>query len=638
MDWASPKRSRRVFLAQSAAALAFARTSMAAPAVSFAKLRPIHLGGITAGGDLARRTSQNFGRLRADVYRAPLVFRQTNWQAWPGDFEGRSLLAITLLSRATGQQPDYFPSMVAAYPAQLNAHGYFGPALDLHAINEQQLSGHGWYLRGLCELYEYQLVRPTAIPTQTAAQTLAQIGTIVLNLALPLRGKYAVYPIDPELRTRAAAPTNPGAVDGHLSGRHGDWAVSSDTGCAFIFLDGMAHAWVVLRAANDASAPALKAVIDEAIARFLQVDLVGVKAQTHASLTALRALLRVYDQTAEPKLLQAVQDRYQLYRTTAMTAHYANINWFGRPDSWTEPCAIIDSFLVATQLWQHTGSAAYLEDAHLIWFNGVGRGLRSNGGFGTDTCPGFTSPFVRVRSYEAYFCCTMRGGEGHARAAEYLYFTRPLPAGVTELTVPFFSDSEAHLVVGPPSALAHVFLRQTTAYPDRGTVRIEVTGAGSVSARAEASQPAVLLRLFAPSWTTNHRLTVNGRHLPATPRDGFLTASLNLTMGDVIVLEQELRVGSRDAVNSAKMPGYYAFQAGPLLLGHKPAVDPAATLRSADPAEIHIPRTATLIATGAPRTYEVSGMDIKLSPINDLNEIPATPHDPCPRQILFRAT
>jgi hypothetical protein len=290
--------------------------------------------------------------------------------------------------------------------------------------------------------------------------TLAQIRTIVRNLALPLRGKYAAYPIDPEMRTRAAAPSNPGAVDGHLSGQHGDWVVSSDTGCAFIFLDGIANAWVVLKAANAPEAPALKAVVDEAIARFAEVDLVAIKAQTHASLTATRGLLRIYAETGDAALLQAAQARYQLYRATAMTEHYANTNWFGRPDSWTEPCAIIDSFMVATQLWQHTGDAAYLEDAHLIWFNGVGRGMRANGGFGTDTCPGFGSPFVKVRSYEAYFCCTMRGGEGHARAAQYLYFTRP-----GELTVPFFSDSQATVDLGTPSAPAPITLRQTTGYP-----------------------------------------------------------------------------------------------------------------------------------------------------------------------------
>ena len=43
---------------------------------------------------------------------------------------------------------------VAAYPAQWNAQSYFGPVLDRRAINEQQLSGHGWFLRALCELFD----------------------------------------------------------------------------------------------------------------------------------------------------------------------------------------------------------------------------------------------------------------------------------------------------------------------------------------------------------------------------------------------------------------------------------------------------------------------------------------------------
>ena len=74
--------------------------------------------------------------------------------------------------------------MVAEYKNHLNAQGTFGPALDLHAINEQQLSGHGWFLRGLCEYYEWK----------RDPQTLAQIRAVVHNLALPLRGSYAKYP------------------------------------------------------------------------------------------------------------------------------------------------------------------------------------------------------------------------------------------------------------------------------------------------------------------------------------------------------------------------------------------------------------------------------------------------------------
>jgi hypothetical protein len=618
--WTGNKRTRRVFLAQGAATLALSGTALGRAVLAQATKstqavpRPVPLGAITAGGDLAHRTSQNFTRLQSPLYRPPQLFNGQNVRSWPGDFEGRALLAITLMSRATGQEPDYFPAMVAEYKSHLNPQGYFGVALDLHAINEQQLSGHGWTLRGLCEYYEWK----------GDPQTLAQIRAIVRNLALPLRGSYAKYPIDPELRTRAAAPANPGAIDGQLNGQHGDWAVSSDTGCAFIFLDGLAHAWLVLKAAGDSDAAALKELIDEAVERYIQMDLVAIKAQTHASLTGMRALLRVYGETGDAKLLQAVEERYRLYRKTAMTAHYANTNWFGRTDSWTEPCAIIDSYMVATQLWQHSGDAAYLEDAHLIWFNGVGRGLRGNGGFGTDTCAGYGSAWVKVRSYEANFCCTLRGGEGHARAAQYLYFARE-----GELTVPFYGDSQATANVGSTLKPMPITLRQSTAYPTPGPVRIEVL-------TASRAQREIALRMFAPSWTLNHRLTLNGRAVNAPVDKGFVTVRVVPKTGDVYQFDFDLRVGASEPVNPAAMPGYYAFHAGPLLLGYKPATDPAATLRSPNPAEIHVPRAATLTTTKTHGVYAVSGTDVSLSPINDLNDIAATQRDPCPRQILFR--
>lgn len=577
--------------------------------------QPLQFGDFVAGGDLAHRSAQNFTRLQSPLYRPPQLFNGQNVRSWPGDFEGRALLAITLLSRTTGEELGYFPAMVAEYKNHLNPQGYFGPALDLHAINEQQLSGHGWFLRGLCEYYEWK----------RDPQTLAQIRAVVHNLALPLRGSYAKYPIDPALRTRAAAPANPGAVDGQLNGQHGDWAVSSDIGCAFIFLDGLAHAWLVLQAAGDADAAALKELIDEAVERYIQMDLVAMKAQTHASLTGMRGLLRVYGKTGDAKLLQAVEERYRLYRATGMTANYANTNWFGRQDSWTEPCAIIDSYMVATQLWQHTGNAAYLEDAHLIWFNGVGRGLRGNGGFGTDTCAGFGSAWVKVRSYEASFCCTMRGGEGFARAAQHLYFTRE-----GELTVPLYSDAQATVNVGSPERPQSITLKQTTAYPYPGPARIEVLSTSQ-------TLKDLALRLFAPSWTMNHRLTINGKPVRAVVQKGFVTARLAPKAGDVYQFDFDMQLGAREPVNAAAMPGFYAFHAGPLLLGYKPAADPAATLHSPDPSAIQIPRSAMLSATKSPGVYAVSGTDVSLSPIDDLNDSSATQRDPCPRQILFRA-
>jgi DUF1680 family protein len=381
----------------------------------------------------------------------------------------------------------------------------------------------------------------------------------------------------------------------------------------------------VLKAAGAPEAAPLKALFDEAVERYLQVDLVAIKAQTHASLTGMRALLRVVGETGDAKLLQAVEERYRLYRATAMTANYANTNWFGRQDSWTEPCAIIDSYMLATQLWQHTGDAAYLEDAHLIWFNGVGRGLRGNGGFGTDTCAGYGSAWVKVRSYEANFCCTLRGGEGHARAAQYLYFARP-----GELTVPFYGDSQATVNVGSATKHNPITLKQTSAYPYSGSVRIEVI--------ANPMRTQMALRLFAPSWTSDHRLTLNDKPVRVVVEKGFVTTRVVPKAGDVYQFDFDLRVGATESVNPAAMPEYSTFQAGPLLLGYKPSDDPAATLRSPNPAEVHVPRTATLTATKAPGVYAVSGTELSLSPINDLNDSAATQRDPCPRQILFRAT
>jgi hypothetical protein len=642
----SSRLTRRSFLARSAATFAAAQFARAhalpvpnAPAVA---PRPSPLGAVHLDpeSDLAHRTAQNTTRLSDPIYQPPAVFRQTNWQSWPGDFEGRALLAHTLLARATGEVPPTLLAAPAAYRAQLNPQGYFGPLLDPHAINEQQLSGHGWYLRALCEVHDAPF-----FPQTERDQALAQIRRIVQNLALPLRGAYAQYPIDPALRAQAAAPANPGAVDGHLAARHGNWAVSSDTGCAFIFLDGLTHAWVTLREAPspapDPAAAPLKSLIDEAIARFAQTDLVALKAQTHASLTGLRAIMRVYETTSDTNLLHLIEDRYKLYRSTAMTEHYANTNWFGRPDSWTEPCAIIDSYILATQLWQHTGKPAYLEDAHRIWFNGIGRGLRANGGFGTDTCPGAT-PFVHVRSYEAYFCCTMRGGEAHARAAQYLYFTRPAtPATPATITVPFFSDSLAHLAL---LADQRLLLVQKTQYPTDGTVVFSFIrpappkGNPGPHPEAPISPPApITLRLVAPSWTSAHRLTLNHHPIPHTLQNGFLTVRLTPQPGDILTLNQTLRVAPRDPISPDTPAGSYAFEAGPLLLGYDPAPDTNATLKSPNPTPIAIPRNATLQPTGNPGAYRVAGANITLAPINDLNTTPdPNPRLPHPRQLLFR--
>ncbi len=115
--------------------------------------------------------------------------------------------------------------------------------------------------------------------------------------------------------------------------------------------------------------------------------------------------------------------------------------------------------------WQLTGNADYLKDAHLIYCNALGHGQRANGGFGCDTCVGAEIPILRISVIEAHWCCTMRGGEGLARAIQYLAFQAP-----GAIYLPFFSDCELNLTgtAGPLN------LKETTRYPFEGQVELQV--------------------------------------------------------------------------------------------------------------------------------------------------------------------
>ena len=544
---------------------------------------PASFNGIEIAGDLAQRANQNYDRLESDIYRPPQVFESMAVKTWPGDWEGRTVLGLTLLSRSTHRESRYLDEILRLYPAKMNSQGYFGPLLDPKSIDEQQLSGHGWVLRGLCEYYEWK----------HDERALEMIDKIVRNLVLPTAGQHSTYPIDPAVRFHQGGAV--GEIVEHL----GNWKLSSDNGCDFIFLDGVIHAYQV-RGGTD-----LNALIDEMITRFLEADVVAMKAQTHATLTGLRALLRHYENSGDPKLLEAVENRYKLYRNQAMTETYANFNWFERPD-WSECCAIIDSFMIAVTLWRHTGDMVYLEDAHLIYFNGMGRGQRNNGGYGVDTCAGAHDPYLAINMYEAYWCCTMRGGEGNARAVESTYFSRP-----GELVLPFFHDSKASLKIGEGA----VTLRQTTAYPYQGKVKLEII----------SSSPVLPVRVSfaAPSWTKSHQLRLNGKDVPLTASNGFVAMQSPLRAGDTIALDFDLVAGARDTFNPHSIRGYHAFHSGPLVLGYE------------GPSEIALPGDAEIIPD-EPGSFRAKGTGTRLTRINNLNVLKVSEKDPCRRQVLFR--
>ena len=345
--------------------------------------------------DFRRRVERNFQRLSGDTYAGEKVFREPSYD-WPGDWEGRYLLAGVLLRRLTGRETAALSHLIAHLEEHTNEFGYFGKATDGTTVSEQQLSGNGWFLRGLCEYYA----------DRPALSVRERIGSIVENLYLKCADLYARYPVS---GARAQ-----GGVSGSAVGENAGWQLSSDVGCAFIALDGLTAAYALFPSQR------LKDFIDGCIRIFLSVDKLGVHMQTHAALTCCRAILRMYRASKEKKYLAHAREVFALYTAHGMTLTYENFNWFGREDTWTEPCAVIDSLIAAIDLYDATAEPEYLTLARRIWLNGFRLCQRDNGGAGTNSCVTVQNGVWKMQMYEAFFCCTMRTAEGLFRAGQAL--------------------------------------------------------------------------------------------------------------------------------------------------------------------------------------------------------------------------
>ena len=404
-------------------------------------MNPIKLSNYTPRANLAARAGLLAARLEKREYRPETVLTMDQ-SGWPGDWEGRTILALVRLAQTTKKEPAYLHEIVETVLSARNERGYLGTIYEDGMANEQQLSGHSWLLRGLCAYYEYTGSREC----YDAALTIGR------NLFLPLKETYASYPLKPEERVYA------GDMAGNSAKTVGKWIISTDTGCAYIPLDGISALYEMTHDKE------IGAMLDLMIAQFLKIDFTGICVQTHATLTGTRGILRAYRTGRNPAYLDAAKKLFAMYLKHGMTANYANYNWFGRPE-WTEPCAVIDSFLCAMQLYAETGMRDYITAAQRIYYNGMGFGQRENGGFGCDTCLGAVgvpeNTVLRMHCPEAYWCCSMRGGEGLSSAAEYAYLTDDETKIVT---VPYFSSSQALISLSG----GEIFVTQKTAYPMGG--------------------------------------------------------------------------------------------------------------------------------------------------------------------------
>ena len=113
---------------------------------------------MSVGGELLIRAMKNFDRLESEIYQPENVFidyKHSTPDVWAGDKEGRIILGLVLEARATHRTPLYLEKIIQMLPKRMNAKGYLGQIYE-NTIDEQQLSGHGWLLRGLCEYYEWK--------------------------------------------------------------------------------------------------------------------------------------------------------------------------------------------------------------------------------------------------------------------------------------------------------------------------------------------------------------------------------------------------------------------------------------------------------------------------------------------------
>ena len=346
--------------------------------------------------EMDERIALNERRLNEPYYQMDEVFQEPT-AAWPGDKEGRALLAFVSHYKMTGKKNPCMEPMLKEIPNRTNADLYFGPAAD-EEIFEQQLSGHSWLLRGLCEHYEQF----------RDELSLRILKSVTEKLYLPTMGRYRGYPVD-----RDPQELMSGGVSGHSTGSYEGWNLSTDVGCAFMSIDGLSH---VYRITGDKR---VKNLLDEMISVYLSIDKVALRAQTHCTLTAARGMIRMYQVTGEAKYLTGAKDIFTLYVFGhGMDAAFQNLNWWGRPDTWTEPCAIVDSLMVSGELYRITGKDMYRRCAARIFRNGFASAQRPNGGAGTDSVvildvEGFRDePDLHMLTYEAPFCCTMRLAEG----------------------------------------------------------------------------------------------------------------------------------------------------------------------------------------------------------------------------------
>jgi hypothetical protein len=336
----------------------------------------------------------SFRRLLSPDYGVEPVIEESLASDWPGDVAGRLLLSLTRLWRSGYATEDRARALFAAILGAVNEQGYFGPELgDL--VDEQQLACQGWVVSGLLQYFHLT----------GEADAKAAALRIIDNLTLPALSRLSTYP-----REREVAEA--GAPSGTLTVETDGWLLSSDTWCILLALNGLVPAFAATGRED------IRRGVEQLRDLLGSIDVRAQRAQLHAVLAAARNLAQFAELTRDTASADLAARLYESYAEHARTLNFATWNWFERPDSWTEPCAISDALGLALALWRLTGNERYLAEAELIEVNALGFAQRTDGSFGLDSVATEAHPLLTPIHPDARWCCTMRGAVGLAEARD----------------------------------------------------------------------------------------------------------------------------------------------------------------------------------------------------------------------------
>ncbi len=322
-------------------------------------------------------------------YQLPYIFSSRTAESWPGDWVGRTLLAFNHLYEITGKEIPAMHALVQNIDEYINENGHLGAPFDGKYAKETLITGHLWYLRGFLRYAKnFKSEKALDITKRT-----------VENLYLPLLPMFENYPLKRYQK-------NDGGIAGKSYDTINGWELSTDVGCGFMCLDGLVDYYEISKDSQTFH------LITRLIEIFDGIDFVACGFQTHCTLSSIRAILHFYELTKENRYFEMAKSKFESYLLHGMTLTYENFNWFGREKSWTEPCAVVDSFILAKSFYHHTKEVRYLTLARRMWFNGLQFCQRPDGGCGSNSCVTKENPVLTVRSLQNSFCCNMRYTEG----------------------------------------------------------------------------------------------------------------------------------------------------------------------------------------------------------------------------------